>query len=98
MAYRLTPGTRTTSARRPSKFWLKVRPIGDLMPLGLAVPPPESAVGRGASTHPSDRARAGVGEQVLVQLCHEDVKTSCCTEDEGGPFGAARSGGGFKLP
>ena len=28
--------------------------------------------------------------RVLVQLCQEDVKTSRCTEDEGGPFGIAR--------
>jgi hypothetical protein len=29
-------------------------------------------------------------EKVLVQLCQEGVKAPCCTEDEGGPFGAAR--------
>ena len=42
--------------------------------------------------------RASHDETVLVQLCHEGVKAPCCTEDEGGPFGAARSGGGFKPP
>jgi hypothetical protein len=29
------------------------------------------------------------GGKVAVLLCHEDAKASCCTRDEGRPFGAA---------
>jgi hypothetical protein len=38
---------------------------GEFKPLGLDVPPPESAAGRGTSLRPSDRAYGRVGERRL---------------------------------
>ena len=39
-----------------------------------------------APTKP-DYGRSGIRHERW--LCQEDVETSCCTRDEGGPFGAA---------
>jgi hypothetical protein len=30
--------------------------------------------------------------RICERVCQEDVKTSCCTKDEGGPFGAVLRG------
>jgi hypothetical protein len=31
----------------------------------------------------------GAAVRIWESVCQEDVKASCCTRDEGGPFGAA---------
>ena len=30
-----------------------------------------------------------LSSKAMVVLCQEDARASCCTRDEGGPFGAA---------
>jgi hypothetical protein len=54
----------------------KFRPIGDLIPLGSGVPPPESAVGRGPSARPRTGRMGGVGERWMAPLQHIAVKVS----------------------
>jgi hypothetical protein len=37
----------------------------------------------------TSRMNREVHVRICERLCQEDAKASCCTKDEGGPFGAA---------
>ena len=49
---------------------------------------------RDSDKHVRQRTRMSGG----VAGCVKKTQASCCTKDEGGPFGANSVGGGFKQP
>jgi hypothetical protein len=54
--------------------------------------PTDCGGGRQLSMDGTSRVNREVYARFCERVCQEDAKASCCTKDEGGPFGAALRG------